>query len=346
MLLRSQLRILAAALLMCAAVSAPVLMHGQKPYKVIDRWKVGGDGGWDDITIDNAAHRLYISRGARVDVVDTQTGKLAGSINGLHRTHAIGLEPSGKLGFITDGGGNAVVVFDRATLATVATIPAGTNPDLVLYEPVTQSIWAFNGRSRDATIIDVATLKAVATLAVPGKPEFSVTDGKGTIYTNIEDKGEIIRIDARQRAITATWPMKGCDSPSGLGFDAAGARLFSVCDGKKMFITDAVSGGNLGVAAIGDGPDGAGFSLRFNLAFSSNGEGTLSVIDASKPGFPTVETLPTQKSARTMTYDKLSDRIYTVAAEFGPRPAPTAENPRPAAPLVPGSFVVLVIGRE
>jgi len=343
--------ILLSAVLLCGALALPALLDAQQPYKVIDQWKIGGDGGWDYLQIDSPIHRLYITRGSRVDVVDTLTGKLTGSIGGLHGTHGVALDPAGKLGYISDGGGNAVVVFDRATLATVATIPAGTNPDGIVFEPATQTVWAFNGRSKNVSVIDAATQKIKMTIPLPGKPEFPAVDGKGLVYVNIEDKNEIVRLDARldlPQQLNREFPLAGCESPSGLAFDVEGSRLFSVCDGKKMAVTDVKDSlrlRSLGTADIGENPDAAGYSAKFNLAFSSNGEGTLTVVDASKPGFPVLQTLPTQRSARTMIYDPATDRIYTVAAEFGPRPAATPENPRPRPSVLPGSFTVIVIGR-
>jgi len=332
--------------LSCAALTF-VLFAAVRPasaqYRVIDRWKLDDAGGWDYLLIDSPAHRLYITRGDHVDVVDAQTGKLTGTVSGLHGTHGIALNPDGKLGYISDGGGNAVVVFDRSTLATVATIPVGTNPDCIIWEPATQTVWTFNGRSHDISVIDPATQKVVATIPVPGKPEFAVSDGKGTVFNNIEDKNELIRIDARAHKITAEWP--SCDSPSGLAFDAAGNRLFPVCDGKKMSVIDSNSGKVLASPAIGDGPDAAGWSAAHKLAFASCGEGVLSVVDAGSADYKTIQTLPTQRSARTMTYDPGTDRIYLVAAEFGPRPAPTPENPRPRPPMIPGTFTILVVGR-
>jgi YVTN family beta-propeller protein len=337
-------RTFAAAALLCGLLGA-VHPSPAQPYKVLDRWKIGGEGGWDYLLADPPAHRLYITRGARVDVIDTQTGKLSGSIAGLHGTHGIALDTAGKFGYISDGGGNAVVVFDRATLATVATIPAGTNPDAIVFEPATQTVWAFNGRSKDATVIDAATRKVVATIPLPGKPEFAAVDDRGTVFDNIEDKNEIVRLDAKTNKLTAEWPLTGCDGPSGLAFDVAGGRLFSVCGSKKMAVTDAKTGKALANPAIGDGPDAAGWDAKHKLAFASCGEGVLSVIDASVPGYPTIETLATQRGARTMAYDSAADRIYLVTAEFGPRPEPTPENPRPRPVLISGSFVVLVVGR-
>jgi YVTN family beta-propeller protein len=336
---------LALTALLCGILAAPALVSAQQPYKILDRWKIGGDGGWDDLHVDSQAHRLYITHGARVDVLDTQTGKLIGAVTGLHGTHGVALDTAGKFGYISDGGGNAVVVFDRATLATLATIPAGTNPDGIIFEPATQTVWAFNGRSKDVTVISAATRTVVATIPLPGKPEFAAVDGKGTVFDNIEDKNEIVRLDAHTNKLTAEWPSTGCDSPSGLALDVRGHRLFSVCDGKKMAVIDSKTGKVLANPAIGDGPDGAGWSAAHKLAFASCGEGILSVVDAAAPGYPTIQSLPTQRGARTMSYDSAADRIYLVTAEFGPRPAPTSDNPRPRPAIVPGSFTVLVVGR-
>ena len=343
---RSFVRTFAVVALLAGTLAAPALLSAQQPYKILDRWKIGGEGGWDDLHADSMAHRLYLTHGPRVDVVDTRTGKLVGSITGLHGTHGVALDDSGKFGYISDGGGNAVVVFDRKTLATVATVPAGTNPDGIVFEPATQTVWAFNGRSKDVTVISDATQKVVATIPLPGKPEFAVVDGKGLVFDNIEDKSEVIRLDAKTDKVTAEWPLVGCDSPSGLAVDITGGRLFSACDGKKMGVLDSTTGKVLGNPAIGDGPDGAGWDPAHKLAFASCGRSaTLSIIDAGAPGYPVIEELPTQTGARTMTYDVATDRIYLVTAEFGPRPDPTPENPRPRPAIVPGSFVVLVVGR-
>jgi YVTN family beta-propeller protein len=333
-----------AAALFCGLFAATCPLNAQQPYKVIDHWKIGGEGGWDYLLADPSAHRLYVTHSARVEVLDTTTGKPVGAITGLHGTHGVALDTAGKFGYISDGGGNAVVVFDRATLATVATIPAGTNPDGIVFEPATQTVWAFNGRSKNATVIDAATQKVVATIPLPGKPEFPAVDGKGMVFDNIEDKSEIVRLDARTKTLTATWPA-GCESPSGLAFDVAGARLFPVCDGKKMAVVDSNTGKVLATPAIGDGPDAAGWSAAHKLAFASSGDGILSVVDAGAPGYPTIESLTTARRARTMAYDSGADRVYLVTAEFGPASAPTAENPRPRPAALPGSFMIVVVGR-
>ena len=317
----------------------------QGPYHVVDHWKIGGTGGWDYLLADPDAHRLYITHGPTVEVLDTGTGKFVGSIAGLGGTHGIALDSEGRFGYISDGRANAVVVFDRKTLAKVASIPAGTNPDGITYEPVTKTVWAFNGRSQNVTVIDTASRSVVATIALPGKPEFPQPDGKGHVFDNIEDKNVVVALDARSKTLTGTWPLTGCDSPSGMAIDPAHHRLFSVCDGKKMAVVDTDSGKQIGTASIGDGPDAAGYDAKAQLAFSSNGQsGTLSVVDAAH-GFKTIEDLPTQKGARTMTYDAATDKVYVVTADFGARPEPTTENPRPRPAILPDSFQVVVIGR-
>ncbi len=326
-------------------LSAASGAFAQGQYRVLDRWKIGGDGGWDYLTADSSAHRLFVTHGPRVEVLDTTTGKAVGSITALKGTHGVALDDSGKFGYISDGAGNAVVVFDRSNLQTVATIPVGTNPDGIAFEPTTKTVWAFNGRSNDVTIVDTASRKVVGTIPLPGKPEFPAADGKGTMFVNIEDKNEIVRLDASAKKITALWPLAGCESPSGLVMDTAARRLFSVCDGKKMAVTDANSGKVLATPAIGEGPDAAGFDPKRKVVFSSNGDGTLSVVDAGGKGFSTVQTVSTEKGARTMAFDESNGRVYLVTAQFGPRPAATPQNAHPRPAIVPGSFTVLVVGR-
>lgn len=338
--------ILACCLFPLAAVYSAAAADLSGPYKVEARWKIGGEGGWDYITADPQAHLLYIDHGPRVDIVNTRTGKVAGSITDLKGTHGVALDDQDKYGYISDGRADAVVVFDRHTFKTVASIPAGTNPDGIVFEPVTKTVWAFNGRSNNATVIDTKTLKVVATIALPGKPEFPVADGKGIVFDNIESKNSIVRLDAKTLKLTDTWSLPGCESPSGLAIDHIHRLLFSVCDGKKMAVTDANTGKVVATPEIGEGPDAAGYDPAHRLAFSSNGDGTLTVVNAESGKFAVVQNLTTEKGARTMTVDTATGRIYLVTAEFGPRPAATAENPRPRPAVVPGSFTVLVVGRK
>ena len=336
-------RLLAAALPAALLTFAVLPTLAQTPYTVQDKWTIGGEGGWDYLLADSGAHRLYITHGTRVEVVDTTTGKAVGAITGLKGTHGVALDEEGKFGYISDGGANAVIVFDRTSLATVASIPAGTNPDGIAYEPVTKTVWAFNGRSKDVTVISTADRKVVATIALPGKPEFPQADGTGQVFDNIEDKNEIVRLDAHTLKLTATWPLEGLESPSGMAIDRSAKHLFAVCDGKKMAVVDYTSGKVIAKPDIGDGPDAAGFDPKTKLAFSSNGDGTLSVVDGTT--FKTVQTLKTEPRARTMTLDSATGKVYLVTAKFGPAPAATTENPRPRPTVLPNSFTVVVAGR-
>ncbi len=337
---RSKLYRAAALVTLSSAIAV-----AQQPYKVLDHWKIGGIGGWDYLLADPAAHLLYLTHGPRVEVVDTSTGKAVGAITGMKGTHGIALNPDGKVGYVSDGGGNAVVVFDRTTFATLATVPAGTNPDGIAYEPVTKSVWAFNGRSKNVSVVDAGSRTVVATIDLPGKPEFPQADGKGNVFVNIEDKNVVVKLDASSRKLVETYPLSSCDSPSGLAYDAGHQRLFAVCEGKKMAVLDTATGKQLATASIGDGPDAAGYDEKDQLAFSSNGDGSLSVVDAAH-GYKTTEMLPTQQGARTMAYDSGTDRVYLVAAQFGPRPEATTTNPRPRPSIIPDSFTVIVVGRK
>src|SRR6202012_207867 len=206
--LRNALQILA---LSASLLLAPSAVLAQTPYSVLTKWTIGGEGGWDYLTSDSKAHRLYVTHGPRVEVLDTDSGKVVGSITGLKGTHGVALDDTGRYGYVSDGGANVVVVFDRSPLATVASIPAGTNPDGIAFEPVTKTVWAFNGRSNNATVIDTEQRKVVATIPLDGKPEFPVADGKGTVFANIESKNEIVRFNAAARKITATWPLSNCE---------------------------------------------------------------------------------------------------------------------------------------
>ncbi len=312
----------------------------QKSFHVESRWVIGGEGGWDYILAK--ADRLYIAHTGKVDVVDTKTGKLIGAVTGLTRTHGVVIAPDGKTGFVSDGGANQVVAFDTSSFATISKIPAGTNPDGMTYEPTTNSVWAFNGRSNNATVIDVADKKVSGSIPLPGKPEFPQADGRGDVFVNIEDKNEIVRMDAKTMKVTAIWTLAGCESPSGMAIDTEGMRLFSVCDGGKMAVTDANTGKSLGTPSIGEGPDAAGYDAKSKLAFSSNGDGTLTIVDTGKAGYPVLATVKTEKGARTMSYDPDTGKVYLVTSKFA---AADPANPKGRPAQIPGTFTVLVVGR-
>ena len=289
---------------------------------------------------------LYVTHGDHVAVVDTQAGKQVADITGLHGTHGVVFSTDGVHGYITDGGANQVAEFNRQDEHDREDDCGGTGPDGEVFDPYTKTVWAFNGRSHDATVIDTTTNTVVATVALPGKPEFPVSDGAGFVYDNIEDKSEIVKLDAKAHTVAATWPVAPCEEPSGLAIDREHRRLFAVCHNQMMAVVDADSGKVVATPAIGDGPDAARFSSAGQYAFSSNGAGTLTVVHEDSPDhYSVVQNLDTKRGARTMAMDPDGSHLYLVTAEFGPRPEPTAENPRPRPTIVPGSFEVVVVSR-
>jgi YVTN family beta-propeller protein len=338
---------IALALLSAAAPGAIMAAPGDATWSVQQRWDVGGAGGWDYLTLDSSGKRLFVSRGTRVDVVSTDTGKVIGTIPDTSGVHGIALAEDLKRGYTSNGRGNSVTVFDLDTLKPIKEVKiTGQNPDAILYEPIGKHVFTFDGRSKDVTVIDAVTLQVAATLPVPDKPEFAVDDGAGQIYVNIEsDPGQMVVIDGRTLTVKATWPLPGCSSPSGLAIDRAHQRLFSVCDGKVMAVTDARTGKQVGRVAIGEGPDAAGYDAKRGLAFSSNGEGTLTIIRQETPDkYRVIDSLATQRGARTMALDGLSGKVYLATANFGAAPAATADQPHPRPALMPDSFTILVVG--
>jgi DNA-binding beta-propeller fold protein YncE len=316
-------------------------------YKPAGSIQIGGSGGWDYLTADAGSRKLYISHATQVEVVDLDSGKPAGKITGLMGIHGIALAKDLGVGFISDGRANQIVEFSLANLAVQKTIKAGTNPDGIVYDSVSKHVFAFNGRSHDATVINAPDGALVGTVKLDGKPEFPVSDGVGSVFVNIEDKSEIVKINSKTLAVEATWPLAPCESPSGLAIDKANRRLFSVCDNKVMAITDADSGKVVATPAIGEGPDAAAYDPETHLAFSSNGEcGTVTVIrSAGKDRYSVVETVETAKGARTMTLDEKTHKLYLPAAHYGPAPAASGTNPHPRPAILPGTFRVLVFGQ-
>jgi YVTN family beta-propeller protein len=317
-------------------------------YGVVARYALGGSGGWDYLSVDEKRHRLYVSRGDHVQVVDTVSGQLVGDLAGTAGVHGIAIAADLGLGFTSNGRAGSVTVFDLDTLGVVDTVTVtGTNPDAIVYEPFSKRVLTFNGSSANVTAIDAKTRKVVATLAVSGKPEFAVSDEKGRVFVNIEDKNTLAVIDMASFAVAKELPLGGCESPTGLAIDRRRNRLFSVCQNRKMIVVDAASGKVVQELAIGAGVDGAEFDAGLGLAFSSNGEGTLNVVKGDDAGrFSVAETVATQKGARTIALDSTTHRLYLPTASFGPAPAANSTQPNPRAPMVAGSFVILVLAPQ
>lgn len=314
-------------------------------YHVVTTYKVGGEGSWDYLTADADARRVYISRGTHVMVLDADSGKSIGDIPDTPGVHGIALAPELGRGFTSNGREGTVSIFDLKTLATSSKVKVGDNPDAILYDPATKRVFTFNGRSQDSTAIDAASGKVLGTIKLDGKPEFAASDAKGTIYVNIEDKSELTAIDPNKLEVKATWPLAPCTEPTGLSMDRKNRRLFVGCDNKMMAVVDADSGKVLATPAIGEGVDATTFDAETGLAFASCGEGVLTVVKEESPGQFSAENVPTQRGARTLALDAKTHNVFVVTAEFGPRPAATADNPHPRPPMLPDSFVVLVVGR-
>jgi YVTN family beta-propeller protein len=315
-------------------------------YGVSTIWQLGGVGGWDYLALEPSGARLFVSRGDRVDVVETANGRRATAIPNTAGVHGIAFAPELKRGYTSNGRANTVTAFELDTLKVIQESPvAGKKPDAILYEPRAQHVFAADGASNDVSVLDPTTLQVLTSIALPGPPEFMVTDAMGTVFVNIEtEAGKLVAIDAKSFKIKATWPLPGCANPSGLALDAANHRLFSVCEGQVMVVTDSATGRQVARVAIGEGPDAAAFDADLGFVFSSNGaDGTLTVIHQETPDrYRVIATVQTQKSARTMALDPATHKIYLAAARLGDTPAPTAEQPHPRPSIVPDSFVILV----
>jgi DNA-binding beta-propeller fold protein YncE len=315
------------------------------PFAAVDKVKIGGEGGWDFITFDAISQRLFISRGDRVQVWNARTRRIDAEIAGTSGVHGIAIANDLHRGFTSNGRANSVSVFGLDDLKVTRSIDVqGVNPDAILYEPFFKRLYTFNGRSADATVIDAVGLKVLSRIALGGKPEVAVSDGAGHVFVNLEDTAEIVMIDEATSQVRARWPLAPCTEPTGLAIDAVHKRLFSVCANQKMVVLDAATGRLVAEVPIGDGPDGAGFDPGLGLAFSSNGDGSLTVIHEDGPDhFSVVADIATAKRARTMSLDSKTHRVFLVSAEFGPVQAATASEPKPRAPMIPDSFAVLVV---
>jgi len=336
----------AAAAMILAASSAVKAQAATPGYHVIHRINTGGEGGWDYVTVDPDGNRLFLSRGTHAMVIDLGRDSVVGDIPNTAGIHGVALAPELNRGFTSNGRDSSVTIFEYKTLAPIAVVKIpGRNPDAILYDPATKRVFTFNGGTSNATAIDATNGTVVGTVDLGGKPETAVSDG-GKVYANIEDKSEIAVFDPKTLAVLARWPLAPCEEPSGLAIDRVHQRLFAGCGNKTMAVVDMRTGKVVATPAVGSGVDAAGFDPGTQLAFTSNGEGTITVVHEDTPDkYTVVETVPTQRGARTMAVNPKTHRLYTVTAEFGPAPTPTADRPRPRPPMIPGTFVVLELDR-
>ncbi len=326
--------ILVAATSLSVAADSPAAMQS---------WNIGGTGGWDYLSVDATAHRLFVPRSDRVMIVDTHDGSVVGTVPGTEGVHGVAVDKKSGKGWTSNGRGNSVTRFDIASLAVEGTYAvSGQGPDAIVFDESSNEIWTFNGRSQDATVL-ATDGRVVATVPFAGKPEFAVSDGHGSLFVNDESHANLIAIDAAAHRVRATWKLDDCEEPSGLAFDAAHHRLFSVCQNGHMAITDSQNGRHVATVPIGRGPDGAAFDAALGNVYSSNGtDGTLTVVHERDPDhFDVAATLETQKSARTLAVDPGDHRVFLAAARFEASSTPPAPGHRP--PMVPDSFVILAV---
>lgn len=315
-------------------------------YGVSTIWPLGGTGSWDYLALEPNGARLFVTRGDRVDVIEISNGRRAAAIPNTAGVHGVAFAPELKRGYTSNGRSNTVTAFELDTLRVIQESPvSGKKPDAILYEPRAQHVLAADGASNDISVLDPMTLQVVASIVLPGSPEFMVTDAGGTVFVNIKsDPGKLAAVDAKSLKLKATWVLPGCSNPTGLAIDIANHRLFSVCADQLMVVTDSVSGRQVARVAIGNGPDAAAYDGDLGFVFSSNGaDGTLTVIHQDTPDqYRAVATVQTQKSARTMALDPATHKIYMPAARFGEPPPATADQPLPRPNIVPDTFVILV----
>jgi YVTN family beta-propeller protein len=324
-----------------AAVFAIGAFAAPTGWKILKEIKIGGEGGWDYLTMDSAARRLYVSHNTHVVVVDPDAGKVVGDIPDTPGVHGIALVPALNRGFVSNGRGNNVTIFDMKTLKTISQPATGMNPDDITYEPKSGRIFTFNGRSNDASVIDAKTGMVVATIPLGGKPEFAVADDRGHVYDNLEDKSEVVEIDAAKATVTKRYSLAPCDGPSGLAIDIKKRRLFSVCSNRVMAISDPDAGKVLASPPIGAGSDGVAFDPSTGYAVSSNGDGTLTVVEEKGGKWDVVENVATQRGARTITVDDKTHNFYLPVAD----PAPAPPGGGRGRGFVADSFRVLVVGK-
>ena len=317
-----------------------------RSYHVVAHWPIGGEGGWDYLTADAAARRLYVTHNTQVEVLDLDSGKKLGVVAGIAGAHGVALAPALGRGFVASGRDSALLVFDPKSLAVVQRIRVPARfPDAVLFEPATQRVFTFNGGSDDACAFDAATGAFVDSLPLGGTPEFAVADG-GKVFVNLESTSEIVAFDAKTLKIERRSPLAPGEEPSGLAMDHAHHVLFSGCRNRMIVITSATTGRELGTVKIGEGVDACAFDPKYGTVFASCGDGTLTAARVSDAGkVSAAETDSTARGARTMAFDETTGRAFVVTAAFGPAPAPTADRPHPRPTILPGTFEVLVLER-
>ena len=337
----------------CLAVSAlfvtATTAAGQTPnYHVARKVKIGGDGGFDYVTTDPPSKRVFLTHSTHVVVYDLAKDSVVGDIPNTRGVHGVALAPDLNRGFTSNGGDSSVTIFNYRTLEIIKVLPIhAINPDAITYDEVTKRVFTWNHGTHDATVIDAEKGEVVGTIPNMGTPETAVTDGKGTLWVNIEDTNEIVKIDTRSMKETGRFSIAPCETPTGLAIDRANRVLFAACGSRHMTVIDADKQAVITTLPIGAGADGAAFDPQTKLAFASSGggDGTTTVVrQVSRNEYTVVHSIPTQRGSRTISLDPTTHRIYQLAVEYGPAPAPATPGGRAGRPpVLPGSFSLLII---
>ncbi len=311
-----------------------LLLAAATNYHLLQTLPLPGDGSWDYLTFDSEAQRLYVSHGTQVHVLDAAAGKLIDTIADTPGVHGIALAQEFGRGFISNGATNNVSLFDLKTLKVLSKVPAGKKPDAIIYDPASKRVIVNNNGGNSTTVLDAKTAKPTGTIELGGAPEFAAADGKGMVYLNLEDTNELVKIDPVALKVAARWPLKPCETPTGLAMDQSTHRLFVACRSKVMAVVDADSGKVITTMPIGAGTDAAVFDPKTKLVYCSNGDGTINVFHQdSADKYSAVETVKTEAGAKTMALDPKTSRIFTAAAQ------------REGRAVKPGTFAVLVYGK-
>jgi len=312
---------------------------GTSGYHLVKTIPLGGTEGWDYVTVDSQARRLYIGRDDHIDVVDVDSGAIVGKITGLSHTHGIALAPDLGKGFTSDGDANTSTIIDLKTLQKIGSVKTGKDPDSFVYDEVTRRVFIMNSAGGDATVINAADGTLAGTVKLDGQPEAAVADGRGKIFINLTDQNQIVEVDARTMSILHRWSLAPCEGPSGLAMDRKNRRLFSVCDNLMMAVMDADTGKVLATPAVGAGTDGSLFDPDTQNAYASaGGSATLTVIHEDSPDqFRVIDNVSTQSGARTMTLDEKTHNVLLVTARHG--------HGSTHSQVLPNTFVVLVVGK-
>lgn len=295
-----------------------VLAFSEESYHVIKKIPIPGQGGFDYLTIDGSARRLYVSHGTQVEVLDVDSGAIVGKIPNTMGVHGIAIAPELGRGFVSDGQTATVTIFDLKTLKPIAEVPAGKKPDAIIYDSASSQVFAFNGGSDSTTVISAADGKVVGTLDLGGGPEFAAADGDGYVFNNLEDQSKLVKINSKKLSVDERWPLAPCEAPSSMAMDRPNRRIFIGCRSKVMAVVDADSGKVITTVAIGDHVDASAFDPESRLIFNSNGEGTISIIHEDSPDtYSVVQTVKTLPRAKTLALDLQTHRVFLSTVEDG-----------------------------